>query len=88
LEIWHKLGRKSEAGSEGQAVRKQRAARSGVQQSKQKVNTVDVAGRKEESRGKPVKGRRKGQGEEQGSRAAAAEAGGQSKEGRTVGAEG
>jgi hypothetical protein len=37
-----------------------------VQQSKQKVNRVEEAGRKEESRGKPVEGRRKGQGEERG----------------------
>jgi hypothetical protein len=30
-----------------------------VQQGKQKVDTVEVAGRKEERRGKPVEGRRK-----------------------------
>jgi hypothetical protein len=88
LDIWHKLGWKSQAGSEGQAVGKQRAARSRVQQSKQKVDTVEVAGRKKGSRGKLVEGRRKGQGEENSSRAAAREAGGQSKEGQTVGAEG
>jgi hypothetical protein len=56
-----------------------------VQQSKQKVDTAEVAGRKEESRGKPVEGRRKGQGEEKGSRAAAPEPGSESREEEAVG---
>jgi hypothetical protein len=45
-----------------------------VQQSKQKVDAVEVAGRKKESRSKLVESRRKGQGEEKGSRAAAPKA--------------
>jgi hypothetical protein len=43
LDIRHKLGRKSQAELEGHVGRKQRAARSRRQPSRQMIDTVDVA---------------------------------------------